>query len=57
MERFFYDSRKLEYFDIEEFKFVKIANLTDYLCKKPKELQDMRKSKEIPTYKGLTYRD
>jgi len=56
-KRFFYDDTKLEYFDIKNFSFQTSHNLSRHLYIKPKELEELRRNKKIPSYEWVCYFD
>jgi len=55
--RFFYNDTKMEYFDIKGFIFQTSHNLSRHLYLKPKDLEDLRETKKIPTYEWICYFD
>jgi len=56
-DRFFYNNTKMEYFDVKDFNFKWSYTLARHLFVKPKELEDIRMSRAIPTYEWICYLD
>jgi len=55
--RFFYNNTKMEYFDVKDFNFKWSYTLARHLFIKPKELEDLRLEKMIPTFEWICYLD
>lgn len=56
-DRFFADDTKITYFDTKSFCYITPANLARYLWLKPKELEELRFAKVIPSYDWVCYFD
>jgi len=55
--RIMYNDTKMEYFDIKDFNFKWAYTLARHLFIKPKELEELRQSKIIPTFEWICYFD
>jgi len=56
-DRFFYNNTKMDYFDVKDFSVKWSFTLARHLFIKPKELEELRLWKVVPTYEWVCYYD
>lgn len=56
-DRFFYNTTKMEYFDLKDFSFKTWFSLARHLFIKQKELEEARQGGMIPSYEWVCYYD